>query len=80
MGDRRGDPPPASRHDDAVALVELLARGWCDERIARALALSKRTVQRRVQYLMADHGCTSRFALGYALGAEVEAARRDAGG
>ncbi|WP_175407769.1 helix-turn-helix domain-containing protein [Streptomyces sp. TRM64462] len=49
-------------------IVELLVRGWSDDRISRELALSKRTVQRRVQDLMQEHGCSSRFALGFTLG------------
>ncbi|WP_149182487.1 helix-turn-helix domain-containing protein [Streptomyces sp. TRM49041] len=49
-------------------IVELLVRGWSDDRISRELALSKRTVQRRVQDLMLEHGCSSRFALGFTLG------------
>ncbi|MFV2118635.1 hypothetical protein ACE14D_09355 [Streptomyces sp. Act-28] len=53
---------------DRRLIVELLVRGWNDDRISRELALSKRTVQRRVQDLMLEHGCSSRFALGFTLG------------
>ncbi|WP_240137050.1 helix-turn-helix domain-containing protein [Streptomyces sp. MUM 178J] len=49
-------------------IVELLVRGWSDDRISRELALSKRTVQRRVRRLMQEHGCSSRFSLGFTLG------------
>ncbi|MEU7021336.1 helix-turn-helix domain-containing protein [Streptomyces sp. NPDC046203] len=49
-------------------IVALLVQGWSDDRISRALALSERTVQRRVRMLMEEYGCTSRFALGFALG------------
>ncbi|RFU82742.1 hypothetical protein DY218_31280 [Streptomyces triticagri] len=80
MGDGRATARVRARRDEGGLLVDLLARGWGDERIARELALSKRTVQRRVQFLMEDRGCCSRFALGYVLGAEVASARRGAGG
>ncbi|MFJ8668007.1 hypothetical protein [Streptomyces sp. NPDC093600] len=57
-------------HDtvDNQHIIELLVRGWSDERISRTLVLSQRTVQRRVRQLMEEYGCTSRFALGFALG------------
>ncbi|MFG2641079.1 hypothetical protein ACGFYP_08955 [Streptomyces sp. NPDC048370] len=67
-------------HDtvDNQYIVALLVRGWSDERISRTLALSKRTVQRRVRQLMQEYGCTSRFALGFALGLQA-VPRRAAG-
>ncbi|MFF0745085.1 hypothetical protein ACFYVL_32265 [Streptomyces sp. NPDC004111] len=49
-------------------IVELLARGWGDEKISRELALSVRTVQRRIGQLMDEYRCASRFALGFKLG------------
>lgn len=58
--------------EDQQPIIELLVRGWSDERISRTLALSERTVQRRVRRLMQEYDCTSRFALGFALGRTFE--------
>ncbi|MFB7338673.1 hypothetical protein ACFCZ6_01270 [Streptomyces hydrogenans] len=51
--------------------MDLLARGWSDERIAKELTVGKRTVQRRVRKLMESRECNSRFALGFTLGREA---------
>ncbi len=51
-------------------LLELLARGAKDEHIARTMAMSLRTVRRRIASLMAELGVDSRFQAG------MEAVRR----
>jgi DNA-binding CsgD family transcriptional regulator len=51
-------------------LLELLARGAKDEQIARTMAMSLRTVRRRVAAMMAELGVDSRFQAG------MEAVRR----
>ncbi|MHA3704128.1 LuxR C-terminal-related transcriptional regulator [Jatrophihabitans sp. YIM 134969] len=54
-----------SEVDDATAaLLTLLAAGQTDAAIARAFEVSERTVQRRVQTLLARLGVTSRFQAG----------------
>ncbi|MFF5426851.1 MULTISPECIES: LuxR family transcriptional regulator [unclassified Streptomyces] len=55
---RPGGPPPADRR-----LLGLLAAGAPDEVIARELGVSRRTLFRRVQVLMARLGATSRFQM-----------------
>ncbi|MCL1870044.1 MAG: LuxR C-terminal-related transcriptional regulator [Promicromonosporaceae bacterium] len=62
--------PPDGLSDDERRIVPLLAQGLPDEAIARQLGVSYRTVQRRVQTLLARLGATSRFQGG------VLAARR----
>jgi DNA-binding CsgD family transcriptional regulator/DNA-binding MarR family transcriptional regulator len=59
-----------SREDERARLLDLLARGVKDERIARTLGVSLRTVRRRIADVMAELGVTSRFQAG------VEASRR----
>lgn len=63
-----GDDPPLS--DVERRIVSLLAHGLSDEAIARQLGIGYRTVQRRIQELMARLSATSRFQAG------VLAARR----
>lgn len=46
------------------AILELLALGYTDARIAQDLKLSVRTVSRRVSEIMAEHETRSRFELG----------------
>ncbi|MFI0978090.1 hypothetical protein ACH4SP_13970 [Streptomyces sp. NPDC021093] len=58
-------------HREERRIVELLARGWGDEQISRELALSVRTVQRRIGPLMNEHRCASRFALGFKIGKHI---------
>jgi DNA-binding CsgD family transcriptional regulator len=58
MGDRQ--------RPDALDLqiLELLARGYDDARVAYRVGLSHRSVQRRVQWLMTYLGAGGRVALG----------------
>jgi len=56
------------RADDAQHILEMLARGWTDERISTELGVSARTVSRRVSELMRSTGSASRFALGMRFG------------
>jgi len=49
---------------ERVQLLELLARGAKDEQIARTLAMSLRTVRRRIASLLAELGVDSRFQAG----------------
>jgi len=53
----------------AAGILQLLAQGWTDARIAGAMGVSTRTVSRRVSEVMAAAGVQSRFELGmrYAL-------------
>lgn len=53
----------------SAGILELLARGWTDARIAEATGTSPRTVSRRVSELLVAAGAQSRFELGmkYAL-------------
>ena len=60
----------ASRRDLRRFLLQQLAAGANDEQIARNLAISLRTVRRRVAELMGELGADTRFQAG------VEAARR----
>ncbi|MEV1170309.1 helix-turn-helix domain-containing protein [Nonomuraea sp. NPDC049784] len=64
----RGGDPPLSEVERRI--VSLLAHGLSDEAIARQLGIGYRTVQRRIQALMARLSATSRFQAG------VLAARR----
>ncbi len=50
-------------------ILQLMAQGWTDTRIAAALDVSPRTVSRRIAEMMASAGVQSRFELGmkYAL-------------
>lgn len=57
--DRPGAPDPAT-----AALLTLLAAGQSDLAIARALGVSERTVQRRVQGLLVGFGVSTRFQAG----------------
>ncbi|WP_346345421.1 helix-turn-helix transcriptional regulator [Streptomyces sp. SID5643] len=45
-------------------MLRLLYQGLDDATVARRLGVSHRTVQRRVQRIMADLGVSGRFALG----------------
>lgn len=65
LGDDAVDPGGERR-----LLLQQLARGERDERIARTLGVSLRTVRRRVADVMVDLGAESRFQAG------VEAVRR----
>jgi len=56
-------PDPQST-DSQVELLTLLAAGMTDERIARQLGVSARTVQRRVSALMSGLGADNRFQAG----------------
>ncbi len=56
-------PDPQST-DSQVELLTLLAAGMTDERIARRLGVSARTVQRRVSALMSGLGASNRFQAG----------------
>lgn len=69
------DDSPAIPRDDgaphpAHELVTLLSTGITDESIAKAMGVSRSTVQRRVNELMAELGVRSRFQLGLRLGGE----------
>ena len=56
---------PAARADPTDArLMTLLAAGFKDDAIARQLALSSRTVGRRVAELMETLGARTRFQAG----------------
>lgn len=59
-------PPerPAGPDEPTAALLVLLAAGQTDQTIARALGVSERTVQRRVQVLLGELGVTTRFQAG----------------
>jgi DNA-binding CsgD family transcriptional regulator len=57
----------ASEADAEAEVVRLLLAGFQDERIARELGLSVRTVRRRIRGLMDRHGVASRTQLGAAL-------------
>lgn len=50
--------------DDEIQILRLLAAGQKDESIARVLAVSVRTVQRKIQSLQRSFGAASRFQLG----------------
>jgi DNA-binding CsgD family transcriptional regulator len=63
-----GGHPALSERDEVV--LALLAAGATDSTITRQLGVSRRTVERRVQHLMAHLGATTRFQAG------VEAGRR----
>lgn len=56
---------PWGEHEKGAAgILQLLAQDWTDERIARALGVSTRTVSRRISRMMEAAGVQSRFALG----------------
>ncbi len=55
---------------ERTQLLELLARGTKDEHVARTMAMSLRTVRRRIAALLAELGVDSRFQAG------MEAVRR----
>ena len=50
--------------DDEIQILRLLAAGQKDESVARALGVSVRTVQRKIQTLQRGFGAASRFQLG----------------
>ncbi len=50
--------------DDEIQILRLLAAGQKDESVARALGVSVRTVQRKIQALQRSFGAASRFQLG----------------
>ena len=50
--------------DDEIQILRLLAAGQEDESVARALGVSVRTVQRKIQTLQRGFGAASRFQLG----------------
>lgn len=61
--ERRERHPPLAEED--VRILGLLLAGQTDETVARQLGLSLRTVQRRVQRLMASARVTTRLQLGW---------------
>ena len=67
-----GPPEPGQPSDrrSRAQLLDLLVRGVKDERIARTLGVSLRTVRRRIAALHAELGVDSRFQAG------AEAVRR----
>lgn len=56
--------PWGEHQKGAAGILQLLAQDWTDERIARALGVSTRTVSRRISRMMDAAGVQSRFALG----------------
>jgi DNA-binding NarL/FixJ family response regulator len=61
-------PLDAESHTPAISpeeveLVSLVGRGWTDERIARALGISRTTVQRRLRSASNKVGAYSRVTL-----------------
>jgi len=65
-------PPPPSRVDRLREVLELLAEGYTNARIARHLGLSENAVRNRVRVLFADLGARDRahaVALGFRCGA-----------
>ena len=63
-----GEYAESSRHLDEIDLqvLSLLLSGASDERVAKQLDISLRTVQRRVRALMDASGATTRIQLGWA--------------
>jgi hypothetical protein len=64
----RSAAPLRAYRGEHTETLELLARGFTDERTARALNVSARTVSRRVSGIMAEYGARSRFELGLRYG------------
>lgn len=64
----RSATPFRAYRGDHDAVLEMLARGFTDARIALALNVSARTVSRRVSEIMAEYGAGSRFELGMMYG------------
>ncbi len=60
--DRMAPSPRLSREEQEI--LRLLATGLTDDSIARALGVSLRTIQRKVQAIQRSFGATSRFQLG----------------
>ncbi len=58
MRRRRVDLAPEERR-----LIELLGSGWTDDRIARALGISRTTAQRRIGGLVRRLGASSRITV-----------------
>ena len=56
-----GDPEPTGRPEGMDALLVLLAAGLKDDDIARQLKIAPRTLDRRLQQLMAELGTRTRF-------------------
>ncbi|WBB70554.1 helix-turn-helix domain-containing protein [Micromonospora sp. WMMD812] len=69
-GDRAAEDHPDRLSDRDIELIGLLAGGATDERIARTLGLSVRTVHRQVHRIMTMVGAETRFQAG------MEAVRR----
>lgn len=63
--------PFRSETDGWEAVLRLLADGLSDPAIGRALGISVRTVQRRINEAMRDLEATSRFELGYAFARHI---------
>lgn len=49
--------------EEHVRIVALVAQDWTDDRIARALGMSERTVRRRLREAERELGATSRLRL-----------------
>lgn len=60
--------PWDSDEEGVTAVLRLLADGWGDDQIARALGISRRTVTRRITEAMQLLGARSRFELGMKYG------------
>jgi sugar-specific transcriptional regulator TrmB/DNA-binding CsgD family transcriptional regulator len=69
LDQRTGDDEDEERRprlaEEDARILGLLLTGQTDESVARQLGLSLRTVQRRVQRLMAEAGVTTRLQLGW---------------
>jgi len=46
-----------------LTLIELVGRGWTDDRIARDAGISRATLQRRLQRVSRDLGASSRVTI-----------------
>ncbi len=64
----RSATPLSAYRGEHEEVLEMLARGFTDVRIASALNMSARTVSRRVSEIMTEHGAGSRFELGMMYG------------
>lgn len=64
------------RVDDALHILECLARGFTDDAIARSLGISSRTINRRMTRMMDAVGARTRFQLGIRITPELRDAIR----
>ncbi|WP_345630804.1 helix-turn-helix domain-containing protein [Rugosimonospora acidiphila] len=62
--EQTGQPDDDALPEEDRRIIALLAMGLSDEAIARQLGIGHRTIQRRVQALLARLGATSRFQAG----------------